>query len=165
MMASEVAEGLQRTSERASMGQTILFTLLDPDEIYPLFTTLCDFLSIADIIALTRTCKTLAGLYRSLLPLKWNIDRMLLRFFLNPRAFRRQIGKTDALVSGSPVLQYFERTSWNDSSLDIFVQAGEKADALTNYLTGNDCYRLQETETKLTRPSSAIPYEQEVSSL
>lgn len=80
-MASEVAEGRQCANDRPSMGQTVLFTLLDPDAIYPLFTAFCDLLSIADIIALTRTCKTLAGLYRSLLPLRWNIDRMLLRFF------------------------------------------------------------------------------------
>ncbi len=161
-MASEVAEGRQCANDRPSMGQTVLFTLLDPDAIYPLFTAFCDLLSIADIIALTRTCKTLAGLYRSLLPLRWNIDRMLLRFFLNPRGFRQQMGKTDALVSGSPVLQYFVRTSWNKSSLDVFVQAGEKADALATYLTGNECYSLQESESKLTRPSSTPPLEQEV---
>jgi len=161
-MTKELAEGRQRASDRPSMGQTVLFTLLDPDAIYPLFTAFCDLLPIADIIALTRTCKTLAGLYRSLLPLRWNIDRMLLRFFLNPRGFRQQMGKTDALVSGSPVLQYFVRTSWNKSSLDVFVQAGEKADALATYLTGNECYSLQESESKLTRPSSTPPLEQEV---
>lgn len=161
-MASEVAKGLQSASGRPSMGQTVLFTLLNPNAIYPIFTILCDFLPISDIVALTRTCKTLSGLYRSLLPVKWNVDRMLLKFFRNPQGFRLLIGKTDALVSGSPVLQYFERTSWSDSSLDVFVQAGEKADAFTQYLAGIECYRLQQAESKPARLSSTIPYEQEV---
>ena len=35
---------------------------------YPIFSRLCDFLAIGDIVALTRTCRQFANLYQLLLP-------------------------------------------------------------------------------------------------
>ena len=114
---------------------SFLSALLDPDAYYPIFIRLCEVLSIAEIIALTRTCKKFQNLYQTLLPLQWNVDRTLQRFVTDPRRFRQEMGKHDALISGGTVLQYFERVVWKESDLDIYVQDGPKAEAMAHYVS------------------------------
>lgn len=115
--------------------QSLLLTLLNPDSHYPIFTRFCEILSNAEIIALTRTCKRLRHLYQDLLPSQWDVDRTLRRFVMNPQALRRQMGKHDALISGSIALQFFERVIWRESDLDIYVQEGPQAEAMAHYVS------------------------------
>ena len=115
---------------------------LDLFRAYPVFDRLCTNLSIRDIISLTRTCKPLSHLYRTLIRLQhWNVDRDLLRFVEDPRRFRSQLGKCNALISGSFALQFFERVAWEGSDLDLFVEAGEDAQVLANHLVQVERYR------------------------
>lgn len=88
---------------------SLLFTILDPDTYYPIFIRFFEILSIAEIIALTRTCKRIQRLYQTLLPLQWNVDHTLQRFVSDSRRFRQQMGKNDSLIFGGIALQYFER--------------------------------------------------------
>ena len=115
---------------------------LDLFRAYPVFDRFCTYLSIRDIISLTRTCKALSHLYRTLIRLQhWNIDRDLLRFVEDPRRFRSQLGKCNGLISGSFALQFFERVAWEGSDLDLFVEAGEDAQVLANHLVQVEGYQ------------------------
>ena len=119
-----------------------LFILLQIGIYFPITSRICDFLSILDIVYLTRTCKTLSGLYKSLIPHKWNVDHALGRFFRDPKAFRSQLGRFDALVSGSLALQFFERVTWDDSDIDIFVENGANAESMISYIKNKEGYRF-----------------------
>lgn len=53
------------------------FDLLHLDICYPIARRIYHFLEIADIIAISRTCRSLANAYSSLLPLEWDVGRVL----------------------------------------------------------------------------------------
>lgn len=116
---------------------------------YPFVIKLCEHLSIAEIVALTRTCKKYADLYQYLLPIQWNVDRRLRRFVRDPCGFRSQMAKSDALIAGSFVVQFLGRTSWKPSDLDIFVEHGEHgecANTFQRYLLDKEGYEFSSTE-------------------
>ena len=52
------------------------------------------------------------------------------------------MGQTGALVSGSFAVQYFERVTWEESDLDIFVKGGAGADAFGKYLMETEDYEF-----------------------
>ncbi len=52
----------------------------------------------------------------------------------------------DALISGTFVLQYFERVLWEESDLDIFIKQGDGADASGRYLVKEEGYVLVKTQ-------------------
>ena len=124
-------------------------SVFDRHMCYPFFIKLCEHLSIAEIVALTRTCTKYADLYQYLLPMQWNVDRRLGCFFGDPYGFRSQMAKSNALISGSFVFQFFERTSWKPSDLDIFVEHdkhGEPANTFQRYLLDKEGYGFFDTE-------------------
>lgn len=115
---------------------------------YPIFSRICDFLPIASILHLTQTCKSLSNLYHVLLPYQWSINHALHRFVKQPTGLRSQLGRCNALISGSFALQYFERVVWNDSDLDIFVQDGRGTGELGLYLAETEGYVLDSTKRR-----------------
>ena len=119
-----------------------LIELLQLDCWFPIASRIGDFLSITDIINVTRTCKFLSNLYRSLLPHKWDVDRALKPFVDDPKGFRSQLGRCDALVSGSFALQFFMRTLWPDSDLDIFVKHGSRSTDMERFVLDFEGYTL-----------------------
>ncbi|KAL8850110.1 MAG: hypothetical protein Q9221_004927 [Calogaya cf. arnoldii] len=79
------------------------------------------------------------------------------------------MGETNALISGSFAIQFFERKFWPDSDLDMYVKEGEESDALRRYLVMSEGYKLEEspgaidymmtnlvTIRKYTRPVAGI---------
>ena len=72
-------------------------TVLDLFSKFPIVDEICAGLGIGDIISLTRTCKSLSSLYRSLLSSQWNVDKHLRRFVDSPVTFRSQMARCDAL--------------------------------------------------------------------
>ena len=52
------------------------------------------------------------------------------------------MARHDALVSGSFVLQFFERVTWRESDLDIFIEHGEGANKFGSYLVDKEGYAL-----------------------
>ena len=130
-------------------------SVFDRHMCYPFFIRLCEHLSIADIVAMTRTCKKYADLYQYLLPIQWDVDRRLRRFVRDPYGFRSQMAKSDALIAGSFVTQFFERTSWETSALNIFVEYGERSNAFQNYLLNEEGY----TDIPSTKNSKYEPTE------
>lgn len=109
---------------------------------YPIFSKISALLAVRDIVFLTRTCKALSHLHRTLLGSNhWNVDRDLRRFVKDPRRLREQLGQHNALISGSFVLQFFERVTWEKSDLDIFV-GHRDVQSFRRYLVQEEGYRL-----------------------
>lgn len=52
----------------------------------------------------------------------WDPDLFFARWFSRPLSFREVLGECGAIVSGSQALQFFDRTVYDDSDLDIFMQ-------------------------------------------
>ncbi len=117
-------------------------TIFECSTSYPIFSRICDYLSIESIVSLTRTCRKFSGLYQYLIPIQWNVDKRLRRFVQDPSALRSQMGKCDALISGSFAIQFFERVTWPDSDLDFFVEQGEGCESFCKYLMDSEGYHL-----------------------
>ena len=108
---------------------------------YPVFSKISSLLAVREMIFLTRTCKALSHLHRTLLSSNhWNVDRDLRRLVKDPRRLREQLGQHNALVSGSFVLQFFERVTWEKSDLDIFV-GWREVQSFKKYLVEEEGYR------------------------
>ena len=108
---------------------------------YPaLVDSVCSYLGIRDILALSRTCKDFSGIYPFLLRTQWNVDRRLSRFVRDPHALRSKLGEFDALIAGGFATQYFDRVLWSESDLDIFVQTGPDSDGIQEHLARAERY-------------------------
>ncbi len=127
---------LVSTSTEGHVNLTHLFAC------YPIRDQICSSLSIDAIIALSRTCKALSQTYQDLLPTQFNIDVKLSRFVTDPRRFRLQMRDDEALISGSFAVQYFDRTTYADSDLDVFVEHGDHVKGLDDYLTSAEGYQV-----------------------
>ena len=117
--------------------------LLQRERYEPIFRALTTYLGVAEIVYLSRTCKQLSTLYAELRPRLWDVDRSLRRFVDDPKSLRSEMARSEALISGSFALQFFERVQWEASDLDIFVGTN-KADG--SYTNSNGLRRLLETE-------------------
>ena len=136
-----VRSSTEDQEEAPLVGNRPTFTsVFDRHTCYPFFIKLCEHLSIAEIVALTRTCKKYADLYQYLRPIQWDVDRRLRRFVRDPHGFRSQMAKSNALIAGSFVRQFFERTPWRTSNLDIFVEGLERANSFQSYLLKEEGY-------------------------
>ena len=107
---------------------------------YPVFNTFCNCLSIAEIISLTQTCKKFSGLYQYLLPLQWDIDKALRRYFNDPYGFRSQMAKHDALITDEFATKFFKRVAWKADSLSVTIRNGFGVDPFSSYLSGTEGY-------------------------
>lgn len=66
--------------------------------------------------------------------------------FDDPVALRSHIAESGAPISGSLPLQYFERSIWPSSDLDIYVRDGDGSDSLYVYLEEEEGYYYQTTD-------------------
>ncbi|MCJ1371710.1 hypothetical protein MMC20_002929 [Loxospora ochrophaea] len=122
-------------SDDQSLASKQLISLLaQHEQHYPIFDQICSYLHPADIFALQRSCKKLSNVYNVLLRTQWNVDRGLRRFVKDPRRLRSLLGEHDALLSGSVALQFFERTTWPECEMKVFVEKGAKTEAFHTYL-------------------------------
>jgi len=95
---------------------------------------------MADMISLTRTCTQLSGLYQYLVPSQWNIDHLLNWFVKDTDGFRAQMAKYNALVSGSPVREFFERALQKQTDLLCNVETSDEVNQLGEYLCQREAY-------------------------
>jgi hypothetical protein len=137
--------------------QVNIFDLFD---CYPVLDRICFYLPIGTIVALSRSCKRLSHLYRDLLRTQWNIDMKLSRFVGDSRKFRLQLREIEAVISGSFAVQFFDRTTYQDSDLDIYVKHGDHVKALADRLTAVEGYQLSRT-----RPGDDLESHQDASPL
>lgn len=67
---------------------------------YGFLKNLSTYLSIADLVALTRTHRDLSDVYKKLLRSRWNIDKTLCRFVSDPKGFRSQMASSSRVSCG-----------------------------------------------------------------
>ena len=76
-----------------------------------------------DLLSIPNAIPSLADSAKSVRSVEWNIDNFLERFF-DPgdvAPFRTWQEKADAIISGSAALQFFERSSYVGSDIDVYV--------------------------------------------
>ncbi|KAI1322604.1 hypothetical protein F5Y16DRAFT_386197 [Xylariaceae sp. FL0255] len=122
---------LKRRRVEGMRQKTTLLDLIQSEQFGPANHALTSMLDTKDKLSVMQT----SSAYRQgMKNTVWNINKRLLRFFENPLTFRSQLGKCDALISGSFALQFFEGVLWKESDLDIFVESGNNTEAMEKYL-------------------------------
>ncbi|PVH84600.1 hypothetical protein DL98DRAFT_611435 [Cadophora sp. DSE1049] len=123
-------------------------TFLNQFNQYENFRTLARCLDTRNLFNLRLVSKDLAENYRSYVHLRWDPNRRLKRFVNNPEELRSMMGRYDAIISGSFVLQFLDDVTWLESDLDIFVPKGN-AKHFGEYLMEKEGYK-QEREVIAT---------------
>ncbi|KAF7971100.1 hypothetical protein HWV62_22098 [Athelia sp. TMB] len=80
--------------------------------------------SILDIFAFGLTCHLAHRAAKLYTARAYDIHRELSRFFSDPMEFRRMQAETGTLISGSFAVQFFERTVYPGSDMDIYAHPG-----------------------------------------
>ncbi|KAI3336855.1 hypothetical protein HD806DRAFT_474993 [Xylariaceae sp. AK1471] len=109
---------------------------------YPIQTCIFRNLDMKSILNLCQTSRHMRTDIRAYL---WDIDEKLERFFVNPRAFRTELGRADALIAGSFALQFFANKFWPESDLDISLREGGNVNRFGQYLVEAEGYELATT--------------------
>lgn len=89
-----------------------------------LYHSIFDDLSPAGLLRLSRTCRTAHASVNAYIASTFNINKLLLRYFPDPIAFRSLQARTAMLISGSTALQFFSRLIYPDSYLDLYIHGG-----------------------------------------
>lgn len=76
----------------------------------------------------------------------WDINKRLRRFVKTPETLRSIMGSYKTLIAGSLVIQFFERVTWDESDLDIYIEEGPGAEAMSQYLIQEEGYSEPETQ-------------------
>ncbi|KAG8772222.1 hypothetical protein FRB91_003552 [Serendipita sp. 411] len=101
----------------SSSGATVLSTSTIADILYPQ-------LSVAEILSLSKVCKATYRAVKAWYPSAYNINNHFKTFLgtlKNVLAFRGLQAITGTIVSGSQALQFFDRTYYPGSDLDVYV--------------------------------------------
>ncbi|KAI0436020.1 hypothetical protein F4803DRAFT_557410 [Xylaria telfairii] len=106
---------------------------------YPIRRSIFSNLDTGSILNL---CRSSWGVRTDIYTYLWDINRKLERFFQNPRAFRTELGRANALISGSFALQFFANKYWPESDLDIYLREDENVARLGKYLVEAEGYQL-----------------------
>ena len=101
-------------------------------------------LQIASLRSLQLTCRQYGDLYNFALTPKWNIDSALKRFVQHPKAFRHELQESNAVVSGSVALQFFDSPStWQAGDMDVYVMQGVDTKAMHEHLVTTQQYEFE----------------------
>jgi len=77
-------------------------------------------LTPVEFFRLARTCRLAYEAVQSYIRRTFNINRSLSRFFSDPVEFRALQARTGTLISGSFALQFFDRSFYPESDLDLY---------------------------------------------
>ena len=138
-----MADNCSNRSKRVKLSESPLVGLIQSQIYAPIRDGVLRYLDTKDVL---RLCSTSTKLRQHILPVEWNINARLRRFLKDPIAFRNQLGRSDALISGSFALQFFERVIWQESDLDIVVEEGTGADKLAEYLIRVEGYERSKNQ-------------------
>ncbi|THG97736.1 hypothetical protein EW026_g4321 [Hermanssonia centrifuga] len=114
---------------RLSAGENALAAPVFPSQILTndlLHQIIFDFASPATLFRLAQTCQQARFAIQHYIRKTFDINKHLLRFFKDPLAFRSLQARTGTLISGSSALQFFDRTFYPESDLDLYVFLHER---------------------------------------
>ncbi|KAH6911171.1 hypothetical protein BKA70DRAFT_1146507 [Coprinopsis sp. MPI-PUGE-AT-0042] len=87
----------------------------------PIYDNILSLVDPGDAIRLGKTCRSATQAYHNFISRAYNIDKLYRRWFKDTTGFRRLQAKTGTLVSGSTAVQYFDRTFYESSDIDIYT--------------------------------------------
>lgn len=87
-------------------------------------------LDLRSLFVLARTSKTLRREIKRI----WDINARLGPYFENPIAFRDELGRRNAIITGAFALQFFERAVWGKPNMEIMVRQGRDAEGMRRFL-------------------------------
>ena len=85
-------------------------------------------LDLLSLIRISRTSTCLHSMYLCYRDSAWEPTALYRRWFLQPTSFRRLLRKTNAIVSGSFALQFFDRSYYPESDMDIYLRCAGAMD-------------------------------------
>ncbi|KAH8801906.1 hypothetical protein DL96DRAFT_1634551 [Flagelloscypha sp. PMI_526] len=96
-----------------------LFNVIDSD----VLGYICIFLTGLELCLLRRVCKASLTIVDQYMHRVFSVDRILSRFFTPEEIIelRRIQAETDFVISGSAAVQFFERISYPNSDLDLYI--------------------------------------------
>ncbi|KAF7971995.1 hypothetical protein HWV62_19271 [Athelia sp. TMB] len=97
------------------------------------------------LYAFGKTCKSARECVQQYFHTAFDINAHLGIFLPDPLAFRNMQTKTGAVISGSNVVQFFDRTYYHDADLDIYVNPGH-CRAVGAHMVKVQGYRVVEQE-------------------
>ncbi|KAK6353493.1 hypothetical protein TWF696_005456 [Orbilia brochopaga] len=119
-----------------------LCSLLPPTKLYricdvpEIFENITKDLSTINLLNLVSSCKYF---YQKKYEI-WNINKHLRHFLRQPVAFRSLMATHHALVSGSDALQFFARTRFASSDLDVYIEGEQALLAFADHLISVEKY-------------------------
>ena len=108
----------------------------------PTQTMILSYLSVADVINLTLTCKGFNQVQPTLMTTAYNINRLLGKFFDDPLEFRSLQGQCGAIITGRHIRGWFDRSAEVPRTLMMYV-AQEQSEQMIEYIK-NKGYREQQ---------------------
>ncbi|KAK6206043.1 hypothetical protein LQW54_007982 [Pestalotiopsis sp. IQ-011] len=72
----------------------------------------------------------------------WDINARLGPYFENPIAFRDELGRRNAIITGAFAVQFFERAVWGEPNMEIMVRQGRDAEGMRRFLQQEAGYVL-----------------------
>ena len=106
-----------------------------------------DISSPIAIYRLKMTCRAASRAVNGYVDRAFDINRHLEHFFKDPFSFRVLLARTNAIVSGSNALQFFDRTHYATSDLDLYVSGARSAFEICQWLDANG-YKFDPSEHK-----------------
>lgn len=86
--------------------------------IYKRIFTIC---APGTVVCVGKTCRAARASVLAYIAQAYQVERILSRFFNDPLEFRRLQARTFTLISGSSALQFFDRSFYPSSDLDLWV--------------------------------------------
>lgn len=150
-----MSEGHSEVKPKRILGQRLRyildFSLSNP----PIYETIFHALPAASLLRLSYCNRFLHQAVGVYLQRHNDINQVLSRFFANPIAFRRIQAETATLISGSTVLQLFDRTFYPGSDLDLYTHYNT-AETLSRWITEAEGYTFQPSLCQPNDISQAI---------
>ncbi|TFK88768.1 hypothetical protein K466DRAFT_520276 [Polyporus arcularius HHB13444] len=112
---------------------------------HPVYDNIFSRLSPASFARMSCTCRDVRDATIDFATRAYDINRRLAHYFSDPLAFRALMARTPLLISGSFALQFFERSFYPESDIDLYVYG--QTDVL-------DIARWLEKEGYTFKPSS-----------
>lgn len=91
-----------------------------------LYRIIFDALTPAELLRVSRTCKTARDAINWYIPYAFNVNPFISKYFTNPLSFRSLQRRTATLISGSTALQFFNEVTYPESDLDLYVPLENK---------------------------------------
>ena len=108
---------------------------------YGTFRSLARCLDTRDMFNLRLVSKELVDNYKAYIHVRWDPNRRQKRFVNKPEDFRSMMGRCDAIISGSFVLQFLDDVTWLESGIDIFMPKGNATD-FGDYFVEKEGYKF-----------------------